>query len=119
MNDTADPSSRRYRFNARVLLSCAIFALSVLLVPAYVAMVGVATIGETEATTHVETTEAVADPRSRHKQRRRTVSKRKLWYPSFLPARRDGARRHRRQGGRLRTRPWPKSAPTRAPPAFR
>jgi hypothetical protein len=121
MNDTADPSSRRYRFSPRVLFSFAIFALSISLVPAYVTTVGVATIGEAEATTHVETTEAVADRKGEHNQRRRTAAQRMRWHRRLLATRRIEARIHwhRRQGWRLPLSPCDTLAPTRAPPTVR
>ena len=121
MNDTADPSSRRYRFNPRVLLTCAIFAFGVSLVPAYVVTAGVATPGETEAATHVETAEEVAGRKGEHKQRRRTASRRMVWKRRLLATRRGetGRQWHGREGGRLPLSPCHTLAPPRAPPLSR
>jgi hypothetical protein len=121
MNDTADPSSRRHRFTPRGPFSFAIIVLSVSLVPAYVGSVGIATVGETEAPTHVEPTEAVADRKGEHEQRRRTVSQRMRWRQHLLATKRDEARRHwhRRQGESLPPSPCHTLAATRAPPTVR
>lgn len=121
MNDTADPSSRRYRFNPGVLVTCVIFALGVSLVPAYVVTAGVATTGETEAATHVEVAEVVAGRKGEHKQRRRTASRRMVWQRRLLATRRGetGRHRHGREDGHLPLSPCHTLAPTRAPPASR
>src|SRR5687767_3919921 len=92
MNDTADPSSRRQRFTPWVLFSCAIFVISASLIPAYVGTVGIAAIGETEAPTHVEATDAVAARKGEHRRRRRTGTRRMRWQRQLLAISRDEAR---------------------------
>lgn len=121
MHDAADPDSRRHCFNRRVVLSGAIVALGVLLVPANVAAVGFPTTGETEATTQVETAEEIAGRRGEHNQRRRAASRRMVWPRRLRATRRNetGRLRRRREVGRLPLSPCHPQALTRAPPTPR
>lgn len=121
MNDTADPSSRRYRRNPRVLFFFAIFALSVSLVPAYAGPAAVAAIGESEANTHVEATEALPGRKGEHKARLGTAVQRMQRHRRLLATKRIKARAtwRRRQSGPLPPNPCHAEAPTRAPPTVR